>query len=76
MSDNQSKSRPTASPWIVAALVLLPSYVALSGPACWLATRGYFYATLHYLYSPLFLIGDHCRPIRDVLHWYWKFWGM
>jgi len=76
MSDDHPKSRPTAAPWIVVVLMLLPVAYALSvGPARVLVNSGVISGdTYRLLYVPIALAYDQCRPIRQPIDWYIGLW--
>jgi len=54
MTDDQQRPRSSLAVWLIVAVILPVTYVALSGPACWLSTRGYLDSPLRAAYAPLF----------------------
>jgi len=58
-------------------LSLLVAYVLSTGPAVKLfAHGGDSEKFLSVLYAPLFLLAEHCHPVKDFFEWYlFDVWG-
>lgn len=77
MEEREGNSRGAGYAIAGGVLLLLPVLYLLGvGPSFWISTR--FPATeefLHgWLYAPIGLISDNCKPFKVALTWYMHFW--
>jgi hypothetical protein len=75
MTDDQHQRRgPFVGCLAVGLLVALPLYVLSIGPAVWLNVQGYLPDESFYVYFPLAVLADNCKPISDAFEWYLALW--
>jgi hypothetical protein len=76
MTDDQHGRRgPWAGCLAIGLLLALPAYVLSLGPVIALESHGWLPVEVEFIYFPLAILAEYCKPIDNAPQWYIGLWG-